>query len=769
MNFQSNAAPREVRWLLALWLVGAGFTAPATSHAHAPAHPSALSQAISQPENHATPEMLQGVQTIDAPGLPGPIAVFGEDAFAVVTPKGKPQNASKTKPAQAVVAAANWGRGRVVVFGHGGFLTSTGHDTPRLLANAARWCAPGDGALRVWGATDAIREALAANGIRVESAQGDWREHLGDLDLLVLDTHHLEAQADREAVRTFVVDQGGGWMTAGLAWGWLQLHPGKIITDHPGNKILWEAGLAFADGTVAESPGDLYEVAPEPSPWAHAGRAVEALVHGTISADERAAAGASVAAAMRTLGRDHNPLRDRLAEVLEGDRESFDGLYREMHAHGLTWKDHTLARLGIVEFMLDSFEAPPEAVVKHPSADGFPGRVDDEAPRSVRTATVDTTIPGWRCTGFYAPAGEVVTLHFAEDLSGRGLVVQIGSHLDPESRGALNRLPRVVRRFGVDAPSVRVANPVGGLIYLDVPKGFAADSVAMSIEGAVASPLFTLGHTSAEQWETLREAPGPWAELESKEIALTVPSEVVRTLDDPASLMEFWNKVVRTQGHLEPRRLNGLGDRQARLVPDISVSWGYMYAPANRPLTIPMSSAADLVDLDGLLDQDGGNVWGFFHELGHWHQNSMWTFGGTGEVTVNLFTLYALDKVCGIAPSEARNFTPEKMLGDMRAHAAAGSPFEVWKRKPFLALTMYVQLQQAFGWALYEDVFAEYRALPESERPKSDADKRDQWLVRTSRYTGRDLGPFFEAWGVPTSESARASVSDLPGWMPEGW
>jgi hypothetical protein len=42
-------------------------------------------------------------------------------------------------------------------------------------------------------------------------------------------------------------------------------------------------------------------------------------------------------------------------------------------------------------------------------------------------------------------------------------------------------------------------------------------------------------------------------------------------------------------------------------------------------------------------------------------------------------------------------------------------------------------------------------------------------MVRFSRHVGRDLGPFFEAWGVPTSEEARQSIADLPGWMPEGF
>ncbi len=72
----------------------------------------------------------------------------------------------------------------------------------------------------------------------------------------------------------------------------------------------------------------------------------------------------------------------------------------------------------------------------------------------------------------------------------------------------------------------------------------------------------------------------------------------------------------------------------------------------------------------------------------------------------------------------------------------------------------------AFGWTPFTTVFTEYRNAPAGEHPQSDEEKRDQWLLRFSRTVGRNLGPFFQAWGVPTSEKARASITDLPAWMP---
>ena len=107
------------------------------------------------------------------------------------------------------------------------------------------------------------------------------------------------------------------------------------------------------------------------------------------------------------------------------------------------------------------------------------------------------------------------------------------------------------------------------------------------------------------------------------------------------------------------------------------------------------------------------------------------------------------------------------MRNRIKKYQVNGSKFAQWKREPFLALIMYRQLQQAFGWEAYKKVFAEYRDLANDQRPKTDDEERDQWMVRFSRTVKRNLGPFFESWGVPTSKEARESIADLPVWMPD--
>jgi hypothetical protein len=179
---------------------------------------------------------------------------------------------------------------------------------------------------------------------------------------------------------------------------------------------------------------------------------------------------------------------------------------------------------------------------------------------------------------------------------------------------------------------------------------------------------------------------------------------------------------------------------------------------------VPLEAAADMVSVDRLK----AGTWGLFHELGHNHQESDWTFEGTVEVTVNLFSLYLMETISNKPVGEGHEALVDRNKR-MARHLAMGAPFEKWKSDPFLALHMYLQIREAFGWEPYKRAFAAYQQLPRSQRPRNDDQKRDVWLVQISTATGRNLGPFFQAWGIPTSDAARDKVAHLPSWMPEGF
>jgi hypothetical protein len=345
------------------------------------------------------------------------------------------------------------------------------------------------------------------------------------------------------------------------------------------------------------------------------------------------------------------------------------------------------------------------------------------------------------------------------------LAIRIGCHSDALWHlDEWKRPPEISRRDPITQAQATAANPFGGLVYLEVPGDCPLGVIMVTIGGAVEAPHFILGKTSVMEWKTkVRNAPAPWAELETKKIILSVPSEKIRQLDDPEALMKFWDQVLDAEADLAtiPRDRK----RPERIVPDVQISAGYMHSGYPIMTFLDKSVEHSL----SLAEMKQGS-WGHFHELGHNHQQGAWTFDGTTEVTCNLFSLYCMETLCGKPPGQGHDaMKPDAVDKRLRTYLSMSDKFAKWKSDPFLALIMYHQLRVGFGWETYKKIFAEYRDLPKADQPKTDEEKHDQWMVRFSRAAGKNLGPFFEAWGVPTSDSARTSIKDLPGWMPADW
>ena len=427
-------------------------------------------------------------------------------------------------------------------------------------------------------------------------------------------------------------------------------------------------------------------------------------------------------------------------------------------------KADVVTQLASVRFVLEHGYTPPDSVRAHPASEDFPGSVPADAPRITRSLTIDTSVPRWHSTGLYAAPGELVTVTVpAEVAKADSFGVRVGAHSDRIwQRSEWTRMPEISRYFSISATETLVASAFGGLIYVEVPADASLGNVTVQVKGAVAAPLFVLGETDLYAWrDEIRHAPAPWAEIAGRNMIVTTDAREVRDLDDPAAVAEAWDRALDLSAELaawpSPARSS-----PERFVVDRQISVGYMHA--GYPLMAHLDQQANLVNAEHLRSECN---WGFYHEVGHNHQAEDWTFDGTVEVTVNLFTLYVYEFMCGIPVDDKRFHGSHQSRSELMALYDFDDPdFELWKREPFLALIMYAQMQQEFGWDAYRQVFATYRALPDAERPKSDDEKRDQWLVRFSRQVGRNLGPFFEAWGVPRSQSARDSIADLPVWLP---
>ena len=121
--------------------------------------------------------LLDGVEEVDAQGVPGPLCVYGPGVFPVVVGAFSDVHAP-------VMAAGYWQQGRVVTLSHGGYFTRATletADTGRLITNALRWAA---------------REVLPRPRIGVVSSTEllDWLAEAGhDVAKVALTPNSLEA------------------------------------------------------------------------------------------------------------------------------------------------------------------------------------------------------------------------------------------------------------------------------------------------------------------------------------------------------------------------------------------------------------------------------------------------------------------------------------------------------------------------------------------------------------------------------------------------
>ena len=683
--------------------------------------------------------ILAGVEALPASGTPGPVAVFGERAFALVL-------APAEGGAAPLAAAARVGQGRVIVLGHSGYAQRVREPgMARFLRNAVEWLGDGEAQPRV-GARDGWADSLGKAGLGPVALRF---EQLEELDVLALPV--LDLTEDEVARLTEFVERGGGLITAETGWGWQQLNPETPLAGRPVQRWLARHGLAFTlDALASEGP---YAVE---APEAGRGNALAALARLEQGREVRAEDGWTVAFAARALPAGPSAFGAELERLLA--RHTKVLMASEQKPLG---KEQPLLRaLAAAQWSLDAARAPGTREA-HPAASDFPGLAGTKG--ITQELELDTALDGWLSTGLWADAGASITVKLPVEALEAGLRLRIGAHADTLWHlDTWRRMPAITREFALTSAETTVASAFGGALYLVVPEGCTLGLLRLTLGGAVPAPHFVLGRTTPEAWRVARRHPAPWAELAGKHLVLSVPARVVRELEDPTALLEFWDRVLEAQAELAARPR--AGERQERFVLDRQISAGYMHS--GYPIMTHLDVAEAVVDLEGL--RRGEHMWGFVHELGHNLQRPEWTFQGTGEVTNNLFALYAIETLCAL-PAGQRGHDAVDSPPDLAAFVARGAPFDEWKSEPFLALRTFTLVQEAFGWEPFRRFFAAHEALPHAERPRSDEAKRDRWLTRLSHLVEHDLGPYFTACGLPTSATARAAVAALPDWWPAGW
>lgn len=712
----------------------------------------------------AREELLDGVSSIRVAGLPGSFICASPSAFGVIAGR----NWDGTY--HPMVAGAFYGKGRVVVVGHPAIYESIPFkaDTAQFLSNVAGWINQEKKTpLTVYRWGGAAR-GLAEAGVEIVE--------VNDLDAALASSAVLagagafETPEAREKLREYLKN-GGGLMTSAIGWGWKNIAQNYtgfscLALHFQDQKTLAPLGLLATDiGIGATGEENAYESS-----------AVFPLASDLPSA---------IATAEKYPdGIEDEELRKQVAKTLTMAADAYPPDDSEAYAVFRAFADNPLAaknpspetpltpadfyaRVRIV-LEKNAWLADPEKVwPANPSAAAYPG-VMAKGAKPVKNVElqIDTDERRWHSTGLFANAGEAITVHVPEEATTLGLQVRIGSTDDDvvSAQSTWVRAPVVSETLNLSKTSLTFSSPFGGLIYIVVPFSVQKGHVVnIKVDGAYQAPHFKRGRDTNESWaKEVKHDLAPQAEIEGDRMVMTVPSVALHKLTDPEWVTKFWDDANDLD-----MSLTGLTpplEFKQRICADTQLTAGFLHNGYPMMCHVSADGNSGLYDRE-VIEREGN--WGVLHELGHNHQNGAWTFGGSAEVTVNIFTLYCYDKLLNIKPRDAFYDWTSTDGCDRRVSAwvERGKPWKEWgagpDNGPFLALETFTRLWEVYGWELFEKLFAQYRQ-PGENLPRNDQEKMDQWATRLSAMYEANFADYFEAWSWPISDEAKEECAKYP-------
>ncbi|AXT48950.1 M60 family metallopeptidase [Chromobacterium rhizoryzae] len=359
-------------------------------------------------------------------------------------------------------------------------------------------------------------------------------------------------------------------------------------------------------------------------------------------------------------------------------------------------------------------------------------------------------------TGYWARKGEALSVNIAYQGTPPNLPPELWLVPIANANSAMPSNQVVQLRPGLN----QITAQNDGVIYFAPRSQPGSGKIVATLQsGGREIPRFVLGQNSKADWSAMlgRLAAEPYAELVGKRMIVTMPLPVLRQqVDDPSAAMTLWDRIVTlaeeqyglAAGNPYPHAATPF---QYQFVTKPDSSGGYMSA-SNYWLGTNVGGAGSVAN-SKLLQQDG---WGPWHELGHHYQMPAMTWNDQTEVTVNLTSLY-VQRALG---QRSRLETGGKW-DLVRQHLNQAQPSYDAQADLFVRAAMFWQLDLAFGKDFYSRLGQRYRSMPFAELPAGDEDKRQRFIIETSRVAGHNLTPFFDKWGLKASTATRQTLSSL--------
>lgn len=372
-----------------------------------------------------------------------------------------------------------------------------------------------------------------------------------------------------------------------------------------------------------------------------------------------------------------------------------------------------------------------------------------------------------RPTGAYVAPGTVVTVGVPESLVGKGYKIRVGAHSwDNTRKRRVTRLARVSYAFDIVQATNTLMHPLGGGIYIEVPKGSDDGIVTLSIKGAVRSPYFSatsFQKTTNEEWlEVERRRKAPWADFHTDKFMMQVPTMWVTNLMDPEKLMADWDLACDAQNELFGQPL--IKARQTHYLQVDLQNRGRAFFPG-------YPTCNDRYDPDKETNYMGyANNYlvrgpaeapsHVFHEQGHAFRIPK--YPGERESVVNLPHVAVLNRKFGVDLIEAFSGS-RSHKGDVRhtldntaitwmcidSFAAETEMKNYEKQYQWKGHAKYVDIARLFGWEVLDRYWAAFNdEVARGTYKGKHAYSNDEITIRKSRAAGVDLRPLVRFWGI---------------------
>ncbi len=420
------------------------------------------------------------------------------------------------------------------------------------------------------------------------------------------------------------------------------------------------------------------------------------------------------------------------------------------------------------------------------SSANFPGACAPPAdPEQVHTAVInanypdtwgrqtvgeDSTDPTTKPTGTYLAPGSIATVTVPASMVGKGYNIRVGAHkTDFYLKTTIKRLDECTLSYPIDSTTTKVANPLGGGIYIDVPQYISnVGVVSIQIKNAVRSPYFSakgFHQTTLSEWQnTERHHPAPWADFQSDKVMMQVPTSWIYALNDPVTLMADWDRSADIVNDLMgfPR------DRGRETIynqVDLLISGNGGFTPGWPSVNNTYSPGTNYNNgyaNNYLVRGPQFAPYVEFHELGHAYQFPK--DSEERESDVNLLYVPVLQEGFGYSLDEAF-----RRSIDGRAYVTLDTTAIAWmmcdsflngialpydeKKYAFKGHAKYVEVARLFGWKRLGNYFYSMNADYEANKNVVIPEDVDSLLFRLAKNVNIDIRPLFHFWGFPPINS----------------